>query len=76
MNIPWPLLLSAVPVILLLLTLVRYEVKCTLHHKRQKQEEKDILSPVIREVQEKHTKKFGRPDIELEREFQELREAK
>ena len=76
MNVPWQLLLSAVPVVILLLALVRYEVMSTLHTRKAEKEEKEILVPLVKKMQEKHKEKYGRPDTELEREFQTLREAK
>lgn len=76
MYIPWQLILSAVPVVVLLLALVRYEIKSTLHTRKAEKEEKDILVPLAEKMQKKHKAKYGRPDTELEREFQALQEAK
>lgn len=73
---PWQLILSAVPIVILLLALVRYEVKSTIHQRQKEQEEKKVLMPLVKRVQEKHKEKYGRADTELEREFQALSEAK
>jgi hypothetical protein len=73
---PWQLILSAVPIVILLLALVRYEVKSTIHQRKKEKEEKEVMLPLVEKVQKKHTAKYGRPDTELEREFRAMSEAK
>ena len=73
---PWQLILSAVPVILLLAALVRFEVISNIHEREKDQKEKDILMPLVEKVQQKHKEKYGRMDTDLEREFQEFDQAK
>lgn len=73
---PWQLILSAVPVILLLIALVRYEIKMTARKKKKEKQEKEVLMPVVEKIQQKHREKYGRPNTELEREFRAISEAK
>ena len=73
---PWQLLLSTIPIMFLLFSLLHYELKSFRYKREQKEEEEKILVPMARRVQKKHTEKHGHTCKELEREFPELQQAK
>lgn len=73
---PWQLLLSVVPIALLLGALFHYELRSSRMHKKQEKEEETLVVPLAKKIQEKHVKKYGRADTDIEREFPELQQAK
>lgn len=73
---PWQLLLSVVPVVILMGALLHYELRSSRIHKEQDKEEQALVVPLAKKIQEKHVQKYGRADTDIEREFPELQQAK
>lgn len=73
---PWQLILSTLPIVMLLVALLRYELRVGRSMKKKHEEEKALLVPLAKKMQKKHELKYGRPNTELEREFPELNQAK
>ena len=73
---PWQLILSVVPIVVLMGALFHYELRSSRMHKEQEKESETLVVPLAKKIQQKHVQKYGRADTDIEREFPELQQAK
>ena len=74
--IPWALLMSLVPLIVLLTFLIGFEYRSSQRHKAIRRESRECIRPIARIADRMHKKKFGAPSDEIAEVFPDMKVVK
>ena len=73
---PWPLILSILPLIALMGWLIIHEKRSDKKHDEMHEENRESIKPVAELADDLHKKRFGRGSTELGEVFPELKAIK
>lgn len=73
---PWPLIMSVLPLVLMMGFIVKYELESEKNFKKKSDANKECIRPIAQIADELHVKKFGRHSTELDEVFPDLKAVK